>query len=303
MRLSIVIPCYNEAANLVALHERLSAAVKGVTGDVEFLFVDDGSRDATLDRLRELAAKDARVRAISLSRNFGHQAALSAGLDEAGGDAVLVMDADLQHPPEMIPTFIEKWQEGYDVVYAYREGVRPRLGYRLINLLMKTPVPAESADFRLLDRKVIDAFRRMPERARFIRGMMSWLGFKQVGIGYQQADRFAGERAYTLKQTLGMALDAIVSFSTIPLRMASVLGVLTLCFGLIYAVYILSCYLAGKEIEPGWTALIMTVLILGGAQLICLGVIAEYIGSIFEEVKHRPIYVIREHVGGRSQRS
>ncbi len=303
MRLSVVIPCFNEEAGLAELYRRLAEQADRIAeqpnlsvDQVEFWFVDDGSGDGTLAALRQLSAKDARMHVLSLSRNFGHQAALSAGIDHAEGDAVVVMDADLQHPPEMIPKFLEKWREGYDLVYAYREGIKPRLGYRLLNFFMRTPIPAESADFRLMDRKVVDAFCRMPERSRFIRGMISWLGFKQAGIAYQEDARFAGGRNYTFRQTGRMALNAILAFSSIPLRIASVLGLITLLAGLVYAVYILYAKLAGWPIEPGWTALIMTVLILGGVQLLCLGIIAEYIGRIFEEVKHRPLYVVREHI-------
>ncbi len=316
MRLSIVTPCFNESQNIAELHRRLDAlAARIAVGpassrsdrqdagptkpmDVEFIFVDDGSRDDTLERLKELAESDRRARVVSLSRNFGHQAALSAGIDHATGDAVVVMDADLQHPPELILEFIEKWQAGYDLVYAFREGVKPRLGYRLVNAMMKVRVPEESADFRLMDRRMVDAFRQMPERARFIRGMISWLGFKQIGIAYQQQDRFAGRRSYTLRQTARMAMNAILSFSNLPLRVASILGMVTLLLGLLYAGYILFAKLAGWPIERGWTALILTVLVLGGVQLLCLGIIAEYIGRIFEEVKRRPLYVVREVIGG-----
>jgi polyisoprenyl-phosphate glycosyltransferase len=297
MRLSIVTPCYNEAENIDELHRRLDSLSARLPCELEFVFVDDGSRDATLERLRALAQKDPRTRVVGLSRNFGHQAALSAGIDYATGDAVVVMDADLQHPPEMIFEFFEKWRAGYDLVYAYRIGVRPRLGYRLVNALMQVRVPEEAADFRLMDRRVVDAFRQMPERARFIRGMISWLGFRQIGIGYQQADRFAGRRSYTIHQTARMALNAILSFSILPLRIASVLGLATLALGLFYAGYILFAKIHGWPLERGWTALIMTVLVLGGVQLLCLGIIAEYIGRIFEEVKRRPLYVVRETIG------
>jgi len=299
MRLSIVIPCYNEAGNVAELCKKLGDICEGIDGEVEFIFVDDGSSDGTFDKLKDLAGDDNRIQVISLSRNFGHQAALTAGIDHAEGDAIIVMDADLQHPPELIPRFIEKWQQGFDLVYAQREGIKPRLGYRIINALMKVNVPAESADFRLMDRKVVEAFRQMPERSRFIRGMISWLGFKQIGIGYKEANRFSGQRTYTLRQTARMALNAILAFSSIPLRMASVLGFITLLAGLGYGIYILYAMLAGWPIERGWTSLIMTVLILGGVQLICLGVIAEYIGRIFEEVKHRPLYVVREKITNR----
>jgi len=301
-RLSIVIPCYNEAENIPELYRQLSDTAERIEGDVEFVFVDDGSRDATLDVLKALAHEDPRVRVLSLSRNFGHQAALSAGIDTAVGQAVVVMDADLQHPPELIPTFIEQWQAGYELVYAYRSHVRPRLGYRVINWLMKIRIPPESADFRLMDRRVVEAFRRMPERTRFIRGMLSWLGFKQAGVAYSDRQRHGGQRAYTIRQTARMALHAVLSFSRIPLRAASLLGFCTLLLGFVYAAYILYAFLAGWPIERGWTALMMTILILGGVQLICLGIIAEYIGCIFEEVKQRPLYVVRERFGADKPR-
>ena len=296
-RLSIVIPCYNEAENIPELYRQLSDVTDRIAGDVEFVFVDDGSRDATLDLVKALAHKDRRVQVLSLSRNFGHQAALSAGIDHAAGQAVVVMDADLQHPPELIPALIEQWEAGYELVYAYRSHVRPRLGYRVINWLMKIRIPPESADFRLMDRRIVDAFRRMPERTRFIRGMISWLGFKQTGVEYCDRQRHGGQRAYTVRQTARMALHAVLSFSIIPLRAASMLGFCTLLMGFVYAVYILYAWLAGWPLERGWTTLIMTILILGGVQLICLGIIAEYIGRIFEEVKQRPLYVVREHFG------
>jgi dolichol-phosphate mannosyltransferase len=240
---------------------------------------------------------------ISLSRNFGHQAALSAGVDHATGDAVVVMDADLQHPPELILEFLKKWREGYELVYAYRQGVKPRMGYRVINALMQVHIPPEAADFRLMDRRLVDAFKHMPERARFIRGMISWLGFRQIGLGYQQRERFAGERAYTLKQTARMAFNAVLAFSNLPLRLVSILGMATLSLALLYGVYILLAWACGRHLEPGWTALMMTVLILGGVQLVSLGVIAEYIGRIFEEVKQRPLYVVREHIPPRFSNS
>lgn len=296
MRLSIVVPCYNEAANIDELHSQLDRVAGQLDGQIEFVFVDDGSRDATCRLLKDLAVRDPRVRVISLSRNFGHQAALSAGMDYATGDAVVVMDADLQHPPELILEFVKKWQEGYELVYAYREGVRPRLGYRIINALMKVRIPPEAADFRLMDRRLVDAFKSMPERARFIRGMISWLGFRQIGLGYRQRERFAGERAYTLRQTARMAINAVLSFSSMPLRVASVLGLCTLTLGLLYAAYVLYAYVTNIPMEKGWASLLIVILFLGGVQLLCLGIIAEYIGRIFEEVKQRPLYVVREHV-------
>lgn len=295
--LTIVIPCYNEEAGLEELHRRLVSVCRTLETGYELIFVNDGSRDRTADVIRRIASADPHVRGLSLSRNFGHQAALSAGVDHATGDAVIVMDADLQHPPELIPQFVEKWREGFDIVYAYREGRRQRIGYRVVNLLMQVQIPAEAADFRLMDRAVVEAFRSMPERARFIRGMMAWLGFRQIGIPYHDQSRYAGERSYTLRQTLHMAVNAIIAFSHVPLRVASLLGMATLLLGLLYGLYILVAKLAGMPIERGWTGIMMTILVLGGVQLICLGIIAEYLGRVYEEVKRRPLYVVRERMG------
>jgi dolichol-phosphate mannosyltransferase len=295
--MSIVIPCYNESGNVLEFHRRVTEVCESAVDSFELLFVNDGSRDDTLDKLKELAAGDDRVRVLSFSRNFGHQAALTAGLDHAEGRAVIVMDADLQHPPELIPKFLEKWREGYEVVYAYRKDRRVRLTYRIFNWLMQTEIPAEAADFRLTDRRVVLAFRQMSERSRFLRGILAWLGFKQTGIPYEDQQRFAGDRAYTYRKTFSMALHAILAFSRIPLRIVSVLGTITLLLGLAYAVFILYAKFFGTGTVEGWTATLMTILVLGGVQLLSLGVIAEYISQIYEEVKHRPIYVLSETVG------
>lgn len=294
--LSIVVPCYNEQVGLPLLWERLRSACDAAGVTFEALLIDDGSRDGTADVIRTLAAQHAAVRGVLLSRNFGHQAAVSAGYDHARGRAVLVMDADLQHPPELIPDFLRHWRAGNDVVYAYRRNARPRVGYRLHNWLCQVTIPHEAADFRLLDRKVVDALRRMPERNRFVRGLVAWLGFRQKGIPYDQPPRQAGSAAYTWRKRLRLQVDSVFSFSTAPLRISVCLGLLTLALGLIYAVYILGVLLfRGREgVVSGWPALIITVLILGGVQLVCLGMVAEYVGRIYDEVKQRPLYVVRE---------
>lgn len=298
--LSVIVPCFNERAVLPELHRRLHAACTAAGVRFELLLVDDGSHDGTPDEIRRLAADDPAVRGVLLSRNFGHQAAVSAGYDHARGRAVLVLDADLQHPPELIPEFLSRWREGYDVVYAYRRNVPPRLGYRVHNWLCDVRIPHEAADFRLLDRRVVEALRRMPERNRFVRGLVAWLGFRQIGIPYDQAPRAAGRRAYTLREHLRVRLDSVFSFSTIPLRLSVWLGLLTLVLGLVYAAYILIVFATRgyDAVERGWPALIITVLVLGGVQLICLGMVAEYIGRVYEEVKQRPLYVVRELTGG-----
>jgi dolichol-phosphate mannosyltransferase len=209
------------------------------------------------------------------------------------------MDADLQHPPELIPEFLVKWREGFDVVYAYRRNARPRVGYRLYNWLCNIRIPGEAADFRLMDRRVVHALRRMPERGRFVRGLVAWLGFRQTGIPYDQPHRYAGRPAYSLHKRLRLQIDSVFGFSTMPLRLAMYCGFATLGLGLVYAAYIVGTLLIeGREgIPSGWPALIGTVLVLGGVQLICLGMVAEYVGRIYDEVKRRPLYVVRERIG------
>jgi dolichol-phosphate mannosyltransferase len=296
IELSIIAPCYNESEGLDALYERLTTVLRDAGTTYEIVLVDDGSRDATADKIRDLAQAHAEVRGVLLSRNFGHQAAVSAGYDHARGRAVIVMDADLQHPPELIPEFLAKWREGYDVIYAYRRNVPTRLGYRLHNWLCDVKIPHEAADFRLLDRTVVDALRALPERNRFVRGLVAWLGFRQIGIPYEQAERFAGGPAYSLRQRLNLRIDSVFSFSTMPLRISVHLGMVTLGLGILYALYILGVlvFVGRSSVAAGWPALIITVLILGGVQLICLGMVAEYVGRIYEEAKQRPLYVVRE---------
>lgn len=300
--LSIIVPCCNERAVLPKTYERLRTTCGSLGLTHEFVFIDDGSRDGTGDEIKRLAAADPAVRGVLLSRNFGHQAAVSAGYDHARGRAVLVMDADLQHPPELIPQFIAQWQAGYDVVYAYRQNVPTRLGYRLYNWLCDVRIPHEAADFRLLDRRVVDALRGLPERNRFVRGLVAWLGFRQVGIPYDQAPRAAGQPAYSWRKHLKLRIDSVFSFSTIPLRFSMLLGLVTLLLGVFYAAYIfVAIFLLRRPMAEGWPALIVTVLILGGVQLVCLGMVAEYIGRVYEEVKQRPLYVVRELTSGEHQ--
>lgn len=300
LEFSVVVPCYNEERGLAALYERLKRTCESISSSYEILLIDDGSKDGTAAEISRLSGLDATVRGVLLSRNFGHQAAISAGYDYALGRAVIVMDADLQHPPELIPKFLAKWRGGYDVVYAYRANVKPRFGYRLHNWMCDVRIPSEAADFRLMDRRVVDALRSMPERSRFVRGLIAWLGFRQVGIPYDQPSRHAGMPTYSIRRRLRLQLDSVFSFSTIPLRMSVCLGVLTLLLGLVYLAYI-ACVLliSGREhVASGWPALMSTVLVVGGVQLICLGMVAEYLGRVYEEVKRRPVYVVRNLVSG-----
>jgi polyisoprenyl-phosphate glycosyltransferase len=304
--LSVVVPCANEEEVLGETHHRLTGALAAVGMDFEILYVDDGSSDATLERLREIGRADPRVRVISLSRNFGHQVAITAGMEHAAGDAIVVIDADLQDPPEVIGEFIEKWQDGHDVVYGVRterEGESvfklwtAKLFYRLIGRFSDTKIAPDAGDFRLIDRRVAKALLAMPERDRFIRGMVGWLGFSQVAVPYRRAARVAGKTKYPLLKMVHFAADGIVSFSTTPLKMATYLGFgvsgLSI-LGILYALYV---HFFVKGAVQGWASLLIAVFFIGGVQLICLGIIGEYVGRIYGESKRRPLYLIREKIG------
>jgi polyisoprenyl-phosphate glycosyltransferase len=303
---SVVIPCFNEEGNLREAHRRVTQAVSRAGIDYEIVYVDDGSHDATPGMLRGLQAHDARVRVVYLSRNFGHQFAVTAGLAHASGDAVIIMDADLQDPPEVALEMIERWQEGYDVVYGVRtdrEGetrfklVTAAVFYRLIRWLSDTEIPLDTGDFRLLDRKVVDAITSMPERDRFVRGMVSWAGFRQIGVPYRRAARFAGETKYPIPKMVRFALDGILSFSVKPLRLSTLMGFISAGLALTGILYALAIRLFTQRWVTGWTALIIAILFLGGAQLISLGIIGEYIGRLYGEAKRRPLYLVRETLG------
>lgn len=307
--LSIVAPVCNEAGVLDAFHERVRAAVADA-GSYELILVDDGSTDGSWERLLSIAARDDSVRLVRLSRNFGHQTALTAGLDHARGNAVVTIDADLQDPPELIPELVARWRQGYDVVYAVRtarRGEKPwrlfgiALYYRLLRRAAGTDIPAQVGDYRLLSRRALDALGRMPERARYLRGMASWIGFRQVGVEYERDPRYAGETKYPLRKLLGLGLDGLLSFSTVPLKLVSALGfaLVVFCAGVLaWSLYV---RLFGDHGPPGWTSVIAVVLLLGGVQLLSLGVIGQYIARIFDESKRRPLYFVDEVVGGRSE--
>lgn len=302
MRVSIVIPCYNEEGNIPLLHERLSRLLASQQ-DYEIIFVDDGSSDATLTRIWGLSQQDGRVRYISFSRNFGHQNALKAGLDGASGDCVISMDADLQHPPELIDRMLEKWREGYDIVYTIRDDSRDgnlfkkitsRLFYALINRFVDFKIERGAADFRLLDRRVVDVVRNFNESFLFFRGLMGWLGFRQFGISYTPGVRYAGHTKYSLRKMLSFALAGITSFSVKPLHFATVAGFLLSGMAALYALYAIYVYLFTNDAVAGWTSVLASVLFIGGFQLIILGIIGEYIGKMFVEIKGRPSYIVKE---------
>jgi dolichol-phosphate mannosyltransferase len=302
--ISVVVPCYNEEAVIETTHERLSGVLEKEAVNFEVIYVDDGSQDRTLDLLYELHDQDSRVQVLSLSRNYGHQVAITAGTDYARGDAVVVIDADLQDPPEVIPRMIEKWRGGVDVVYGkrkQREGESAfklwtaKIFYRFINWISRVDIPLDTGDFRLMDRRVVEAFLEMPERDRFVRGMVSWLGFEQEPVEYERAPRHAGETKYPLSEMVEFATDGILSFSTAPLKIATWAGFLASGFSVLGIIYALVLRLFTSIWVPGWTALFISILFLGGLQLISIGMIGEYVGRIYGETKRRPLYLIQEH--------
>jgi polyisoprenyl-phosphate glycosyltransferase len=302
--ISVVAPVYNEAETVAELHRRLTAALAPL-GRYEVVFVDDGSTDGTWDVLRELAQEDVRLRLLRLSRNFGHQIALSAGLDHARGDAVVSMDGDLQDPPELIPDLVESWLEGADVVFAVR---RRREGetwfklatasafYKLINSVSSVDIPEQAGDFRLLSRRALDALLAMPERARYLRGMSSWIGFRQSQVEYTRDARRAGQTKYPLRRMLHFAGDAVTSFSATPIRFVAGLGFASVALCLVALAWSLYVRLFTDQTVAGWTSVMVLVLFLGGVQLLSLGIIGQYVGRIFDEVKGRPLYFVDEVV-------
>ncbi|NCA69342.1 MAG: glycosyltransferase [Sphingobacteriia bacterium] len=310
--LSVVVPCFNEAEVIAQTHRRLlDVLVEGAGMPFEILYVDDGSRDATLERLRLIQAAEPRVGVIGLSRNFGHQIAVTAGLEAARGDAVVLIDADLQDPPEVILAMLARWREGVDVAYGVRTDragesafklLSAKLFYRAIRGLSDTEIPLDTGDFRLMDRKVVDALLRMPERDRFIRGMVAWLGFRQEPVHYRRAARVAGETKYPLKKMLRFATDAVLSFSIRPLQLAVYMGFTVSGLALLGILYALVLRLFTATWVTGWTLLFIAVLFLGGVQLICLGIIGEYLGRVYGEVKRRPLYLVSESLGTVSKR-
>jgi len=310
--ISVIIPIYNEQAVLETLYQRLTTALESLKETFEVILVDDGSRDKSLEMLRDIVTKDKRYKFLSFSRNFGHQTAITAGLNVVQGKAIVIMDADLQDPPEELPRFLEKWKEGNDVVYAIRrrrkEGVIKRASYaafyRLLAAISDIHIPLDSGDFCLMDRRIVDLLNRLPERNRFVRGIRSWLGFKQVGLEYERHSRFAGDTKYSLKKLFKLAFDGMISFSSLPLKLASFLGfavsgvaVLGIMFTFIQRVFISQFAAWGLKPVPGFATTMITMLFLGGVQLICLGIIGEYLGRIYDEVKQRPLYVLREVSG------
>jgi glycosyltransferase involved in cell wall biosynthesis len=301
--LTVVVPFLNEAGNLPVLFQRLCKVMEGRPEVLEVLFVDDGSTDGSPEWVVETAKKDSRARLLQLSRNFGHQIAITAGLDHAEGDAAVIIDADLQDPPEVIPELLAKWREGYEVVYAVR---RSRQGetwlkkllaatfYRVFRALAKVDVPMDAGDFRLVDRKVIDALKQVRELHRFMRGLTCWVGYRQGAVYYDRAARHAGETKYPVWKSSRLAWDALTSFSGAPLRWMTWVGVLVALAGILYSMWLLVAKVMHPEtLVPGWATVVGLVLILGGLQLLCLGLLGQYVSRIFEESKRRPLYYCR----------
>jgi dolichol-phosphate mannosyltransferase len=309
--LSIVVPCFNEEACLRVLHERLTAAARASVGDdYEMVLVNDGSRDRSWPMMAELARQDRHVLAINLSRNHGHQLALTAGLDLCGGDKILIIDADLQDPPELLPDMLEAMRESdADVVYGVRRSRRGETAfkratahgfYRLLSRATDVDIPLDAGDFRLMSRRALDALLAMPEQARFIRGMVAWIGFRQIPFAYDRDERFAGETKYPLKKMIRFALDALTGFSSAPLKLASHAGLALSVGSVILILYIAYAWIAGRSI-PGWTSLMLVVVVLGAVQMFVLALMGEYIGRLYNEAKQRPLYIVQE-VAGEARR-
>jgi dolichol-phosphate mannosyltransferase len=309
--ISIVVPVFNEQDNIDIFYREVCKAMEPLPYTFELIFVDDGSQDATLAILDRLTQEDTRVRALILARNFGHQIALTCGLDHAEGDAVITMDGDMQHPPEMLPTLIARWEEGFEVVQTIRintQGVSwfkrftSSMFYRLMNAMSKIHVQEGGSDFRLLDKKVVRSFRKFKERARFIRGMIGAIGYRQIQVEFVAPKRHAGTSKFSLKKMLHFALDGITAYSKLPLRFAFYVGIIFGAASFALTLHVIYIKLFTEEAVPGWATISASILLLGGFQLIGIGIIGEYVGRIFEEVKQRPLYLIRDHLNWDNER-
>lgn len=308
--ITVVVPVFNESKVIDAFHQRTASALARIPDtDYELIFVDDGSRDDSYDQLVALAALDGRVKVVKFSRNFGHQIAISAGVDYAAGDCIVVIDADLQDPPEVIEQMVEQWRAGHDVVYGVRasRAAENRMKmftanafYRLLNMLTKIPIPVDVGDFRLISRRVANQLKELREKDRFVRGLVSWIGYRQTGVIYHREARFAGETKYPYSKMVKFALDGVTSFSTVPLKLASWLGYAASALAFLYLMGVFIQKLSGITVQ-GWATTMVAILFIGGVQLICLGIIGEYLGRVFNETKPRPLYVVEEVLGTESR--
>ena len=304
---SLVIPIYNESENITEMYSRLHHVMEQLDGDAELILIDDGSRDRSLSMMRELHHLDNRVHYLSLARNFGHQIAVTAGLNFVQGKCIIVMDADLQDPPELILTMIDKWHQGYQVVYAQRTSRQQEtwlkrltayLFYRILRRLAKVDIPEDTGDFCLMDRQVVNILNSMPERNRYIRGLRAWVGFRQTSVPFARDPRFAGTVKYTFGKSWALAIDGIISFSTVPLRLATYIGILS-AFIALFMILLVLYWRLSEPFSPiiGYTLITISMFFLGSVQLICIGILGEYIGRIYEEVKGRPLYTLKETGG------
>ena len=305
-KVTLIIPMYYEEEVAQECYNRVIKVLKSIQNyTYEIIFINDGSKDKTLPILEEIASKDKDVKVISFSRNFGHQAAVTAGLKEVTGDAIVIIDADLQDPPELIPEMLKHWEEGYEVIYGKRKTRDGESAFKLftakafyttLNKLSDVEIPKDTGDFRLVDRKVVDVINQMPEHNKFLRGLFSWVGFKQEAFEYERQERFAGKTKYPLKKMLKLASDGIIGFSTKPLKLVGGLGIITILISIGILIYSLISYFIGNNVQSGWTSIIVTVTLLSGVQLLSLWIISEYIGRIYDDVKKRPQYIINKKI-------
>ena len=301
--ISVIVPCYNEAEGIDTCHRRLTSVLTTLGESYEIIYVDDGSKDTTAAQLMASHRVDPNAVLVQLSRNFGHQPAVTAGLSTARGEAIVIIDADLQDPTELIPRMIELWREGYKVVYGIRDSREgetafklwtAKLFYLMINSLSDVDIPLDTGDFRLVDRAVVDAFAKMPERHRLLRGMWSWIGFPQIGVRYERSKRLAGETKYPLRKMLALALDGIVSFSTVPLRMVTILGFLSAATAFLGILYTMLIRIFTHSWVRGWAISFIGMLFMAGIQMLCIGILGEYIGRIYTESKQRPLFILQQ---------
>ncbi|MBY7124966.1 glycosyltransferase family 2 protein [Bacillus sp. 16GRE42] len=303
--ISVVVPMYFEEEVAQECYNRLKSVMLQNDINYEFVFVNDGSTDRTMEILSEIAANDYRTKIVNFARNFGHQIAVTAGIAAAKGDAIVIIDADLQDPPEVIPELIAKWEEGYEVVYAKRKQrkgetwfklLTAKYFYKFLNYMSDIDIPKDTGDFRIIDRKVADVFNQMTERNRFIRGMMSWVGFRQTYVEYERDERFAGETKYPLKKMIKFASDGIIAFSTKPLRIVMTLGLLSVLISIIVLLYTITVKIIGTGTQTGWASIMVAITFFSGIQLLGLGIVGQYIARIYDESKNRPIYIVKEAI-------
>lgn len=303
MDISVIIPVFNEEKNIALLHQRLTEVIQKITSDYELLFINDGSRDNTLQLVKNISTTDPHVKYINFSRNFGHQVAVTAGLDYSRGNTVVIIDADLQDPPELIMEMYSKMREGYDVVYAKRKSrkgetfmkkLTARVFYRLLQRITSVNIPVDTGDFRIVSRKIVNVLKQMPEQQKYLRGQIAWAGYRQTFIEYERRERHAGQTGWPYRKMIRFALDGITSFSNFPLKFATVSGIIVFIISFLLILYALYSRLISKEFVAGWTSLMLVVLFIGGIQLLSIGIIGEYISRISANVRNRPLYIIEE---------